>query len=552
MINNKDWRKYHGALISALPPHLEANESYSSVQSFLKKKNIAFARWISDFDCSFVTPFWYIINDKSMSLEDYSSNTRNQIRKGLKMCKVIKITKEELVDFGYDVYLEAFKNYKTFNKILTNTFFRNQIMSLDNSWDFWGVFNLEGKMIGYSQNNVQFNVCKFARTKFHPDFLRLRPSEALFYTMCDYYINKKRLKYVHNGTMSTVHHTNIQDFLIKKFKFRKAYCKLEICYHPIVSAIVRMLFPFRKVFKYLKFKFFFKIFIVLKLEGIRRLSDNIFNNRSHFKNQLVLSNGNFKSGSTWVTAIIKEMLNNENYDFPQKYQNPKYNNWINIFKIFSFISSSFFKKKKYWLSKSHIFKSSIISKILIYQNNIKVIHIHRDLRDVLVSHFHHLKNEKKYNKEFSSYFYSWGIYKAIQYLHYNRLWLNGPCLTLRYEDMKKNTYKSIKMIAEYLNISLSDEKIKEIQKETEINKLRSNSKIKKLNQEEWFYRKGVIGDWKNYFDDKMLLKLKYIESGKLTLFTRIIYFFKFTSRIRFKFFLYRFFPFMYKMFDKRF
>ena len=51
-----------------------------------------------------------IINDKSMSLEDYNSNTRNQIRKGLKMCKVIKITKEELVDFGYDVYLEAFKN----------------------------------------------------------------------------------------------------------------------------------------------------------------------------------------------------------------------------------------------------------------------------------------------------------------------------------------------------------------------------------------------------------------------------------------------------------
>ena len=117
MINNKDWRKYHGVLTSSLPPHLEVNESYSSVQSFLKKNNIVFARWISNFDCNLVTPFWYIINDKSMSLEDYSSNTRNQIRKGLKMCKVIKITKEELADSGYDVYRKAFKNYKIDKKI---------------------------------------------------------------------------------------------------------------------------------------------------------------------------------------------------------------------------------------------------------------------------------------------------------------------------------------------------------------------------------------------------------------------------------------------------
>tara|TARA_B100001758_G_scaffold247953_1_gene269025 strand:+ start:8516 stop:10174 length:1659 start_codon:yes stop_codon:yes gene_type:complete len=552
MINNQDWRTYHGVLVPSSPPDVEVTTSYSAIRSFLKKNNIIFARWISSFDCNVVMPFWYIINDKPISLEDYNRNTRNQIRKGLKMCKVMMITKETLANSGYNVYLEAFKNYKTFNKIFTKTFFRNQIMSLDNSWEFWGVFNLQGDMIGYSQNNIQLNVCKFAKTKFHPDFLKLRPSEALFYTMCNYYMNKKKFRYIHNGTKNIAHHTNIQDFLIKKFKFRKAYCKLEICYHPAINTLVRVLFPFREIFKYFKFRFFQKIYLMLNLESMRRLSDNIFNNISDSRNQLVLSNGNFKSGSTWVTAIIKELLNHDNYDFPKEYQNPKHNNWINIFKIPSFISSSFFKNKKYWLSKSHIFHESILSKIMIHQNNIKVIHIHRDLRDVLVSHFHHLRNERKYNKKFRSYFYSWGIYKAIQYLYYNKLWKNGPCLSLKYEDLKQNNYKTIKKMAEYLNISVSEKRIKSIQKETEINTLRSNSKIKKLNQEEWFYRKGIVGDWKNYFDDQMLLKLRYIEAGKLSLSTRIIYFIKFTSRIRFKFFLYRFFPFMYKMFDKRF
>ena len=549
MIRNKDWRKYHGALIPSFPPHLEINESYSSVQSFLKKNNIIFARWISNFDCNLVTPFWYIINDKSMSLEDYSSNTRNQIKKGLKLYTIRKIDKEVILDNGYEIYSHVYKSYNTIFRIKDKKEFIKEL--LDGEWDFWGVYK-NNVLIGFSQNKLKDKSCDYSTIKILPKHLKEYAFYALMFKMNYYYLFENNFKYVTNGTRSIAHKSNIQKLLINKFRFRKAYCRLQICYHPIINIIVRLLFPFRRIFKHLQFNFFLKIYVVLKLEAIRRLSDNIFNNSLHSKSQLILSNGNFKSGSTWVTAIIKQMLNNENYDFPEGYQNPKYNNWINIFRISNFISSSFFKQKNYWLSKSHIFNQSILSKIIIYQNNIKVIHIHRDLKDVLVSHFHHLRNSRKYNKEFKSYFYSWGIYKAIQYLYYNKLWLDGPCLTLKYEDLKNNNHQAIKMIAEYLNISLSDEEIKVIQKETEINRLRSNSKINKLNEQEWFYRKGIIGDWKNYFDDQMLLELKHIESERITLFKRMIYFIKFTSRIRFKFFLYRFIPFMYKTFDKRF
>ena len=37
------------------------------------------------------------------------------------------------------------------------------------------------------------------------------------------------------------------DFLIQKFKFRKAYCKLKIRYKWWFGAIVRVLLPFRKL-----------------------------------------------------------------------------------------------------------------------------------------------------------------------------------------------------------------------------------------------------------------------------------------------------------------
>ena len=45
---------------------------------------------------------------------------------------------------------------------------------------------------------------------------------------------------------SLAEHSNIQLFLIEKFKFRKAYCRLDVHYAWWLKLVVKSIYPFRK------------------------------------------------------------------------------------------------------------------------------------------------------------------------------------------------------------------------------------------------------------------------------------------------------------------
>ena len=62
-----------------------------------------------------------------------------------------------------------------------------------------------------------------------------------------YYLEELKVKYVNDGARSITNHSNIQPFLIDKFKFRKAYCHLSIKYKWWMGMAVCMLYPFRKL-----------------------------------------------------------------------------------------------------------------------------------------------------------------------------------------------------------------------------------------------------------------------------------------------------------------
>jgi hypothetical protein len=191
-----------------------------------------------------------------------------------------------------------------------------------------------------------------------------------------------------------------------------------------------------------------------------------------------------------------------------------------------------------------------MSDILINQDNIKIINIDRDIKDIIVSHYHHLLNAKKISGDFKSYFYKWGKYKAKQCIDYKKAWTDYDCLKLKYSDLINYNKATIIKMAEYLDININDEEICSIQNETDIDNLRINSKKKNLNEENWFYRKGEMGDWKNFFDNEMILKIQSIESNSLSFNEKVSYFIKFTFRLKLKYFLYKYAPRLYVKFDK--
>ena len=75
-----NWRKYNGAIMPTLPPHVDVKETIDDISSFLIKSNAYLARWTTNFDCSEETEFWYVIKDTFQGLDELSSNTRKSIR----------------------------------------------------------------------------------------------------------------------------------------------------------------------------------------------------------------------------------------------------------------------------------------------------------------------------------------------------------------------------------------------------------------------------------------------------------------------------------------
>ena len=166
----KTWRKYNGALVPLTPPHVDVD--ISDINKKIRETNSYFARWTSDFDSKRRREFWYIIQDVSLDIKDYSKNTRSKIRRGLKRCKIKLVNKEEIKASGFISYSTAFLRYKTNILPKNHVDFKKEIDNLEGDWHFWAIYNSDDLMIGYSQNRIINDYCDYSIMKFHPDHLK--------------------------------------------------------------------------------------------------------------------------------------------------------------------------------------------------------------------------------------------------------------------------------------------------------------------------------------------------------------------------------------------
>lgn len=265
------WVNYYGAIVPEGVPHREG-VTKDDVKHLLKHTNAYFCRYTSDWDIKEKTEYWYVLKDKIENLDDYKSKIRYQIRKGLKNCHSRVVSKEELVEFGYEIYFKSYERYEDkFKKPSSKSHFQRWISSMDETeWDFWGVFNDKRLLIGFSLNQIWNNICNLIYVKSHPDYYYLYPNYALFFSMQKYYLNDKGFKYVLDGGRNIGHKTNIQNFLITKFQYRKVFCKLNVIYSKRVKLLVLLLFPFRPIISKIRLKPCRKLTYLLKQEEIRR------------------------------------------------------------------------------------------------------------------------------------------------------------------------------------------------------------------------------------------------------------------------------------------
>ncbi|MGM0520218.1 MAG: hypothetical protein ACQERD_11330 [Campylobacterota bacterium] len=267
---NINWLYKHGALIPGLPPHKKVDLSCHEQKELLILSKAYFIRYNTTFDDE-KGPFWYVVKDSFQGLEELSSNTRSKVRRGSKKYYTSIVDKSVLLAYGYRVYVEASRRYETFERMMNEDEFKEYITALDTSYEFWGVFDKDtGNLAAYSQNFIQHGSCFYEELFFTPLSLKKYSSYLLFYDMNKYYLQEKNFRYVHDGSRSLSHDTSIHQFLEKKFKFRKAYAKIELVYRSDVKLAVKLLYPLRSFIYRLRHDIFKKISVLLAHEAIRR------------------------------------------------------------------------------------------------------------------------------------------------------------------------------------------------------------------------------------------------------------------------------------------
>jgi len=145
----------------------------------------------------------------------------------------------------------------------------------------------------------------------------------------------------------------------------------------------------------------------------------------------------------------------------------------------------------------------------------KIIYVARNPKDNAVSfyHFHQmarfLGQQKITWNEFFPLYAVGKIYCGSWFEHVLGFWefskVNSNVLFLKYEDMKKDLVSEVKRIGNFVGLDLSEETRGQIVRHCQFETMKDNKMANRdglwlFNQKvSKFMRKGMVGDWKNYF-----------------------------------------------------
>lgn len=243
------WYLYQGFLMPAYLPHATPKIECRAARSAVKAAGVPFARWNQSFDQETESAWWYVIRKGSYSLEQCSRSTRSKIRRGLKKLIVRPVSLTEMEDQGYSVCKAAMTRYHATGALLSPEKFHDRLMAArdyDHIIEYIGVF-CDDELVAFSENHLQDGGVFWENIWYHPDYLGMYSSYVLTHYMLEYYLNDRSLLYVSDGCRSIYHQTGVQDFLMERFGFERAFSKLQVVYSPVFLAVIFLVYPFHSL-----------------------------------------------------------------------------------------------------------------------------------------------------------------------------------------------------------------------------------------------------------------------------------------------------------------
>lgn len=239
---------YRGGWVFSGEPHCEVQLSEYQASKILSEGGYLL-RNCYDFDCKEPTSFWYLIKDTYQGSSEYSKKINKYIEKAHAKFDIRLISREMMCEQGLNVMAAAYNQYKVHEYKLPNKDeWIKEMYGYDDSIDFWGCIDREtGLLQAYSICKRNKDSVNLQSSKVNPAFLpKFYPMYGLYDARNRYYLQEKGYKYVITSARSITQHSHIQEFMIDKMNFRKAYARMKVYYRTPLKMMVNILYPFRK------------------------------------------------------------------------------------------------------------------------------------------------------------------------------------------------------------------------------------------------------------------------------------------------------------------
>lgn len=222
--------------------------SHEKVDELLKKGGLV-VRNTYEWDKSVESSFWYVIKDEFGDIKELPTKVRNQVRKSLKTYEFKIVPYEEMLRVGCELFNKSRERFGD-NQKFTQEQWKDRL-NRDKNNEYWIGYEIEtGKPASFALNAIYYDYVDYCTMGISPDFPNnTYPMYGLIFEMNRYYLEERKAKFVCDGARSITGHSNIQTVLEEKFKFRKAYCDMQVFYKWWLGIAINLLYPFRGFIK---------------------------------------------------------------------------------------------------------------------------------------------------------------------------------------------------------------------------------------------------------------------------------------------------------------
>lgn len=207
-----------------------------------------YVRNIYDFDCAEETNYWCVILDKFYEIDELpSKSTRKNLRKSLSVYTYRLATKDEMMEYGYQIQCECDERFGIPPRYTNDEFSAFVERAFESHQEFWIGYHTESmEPAMWELLSIRSDHIMESSERLSYKFTKNNPTYGLNWTIAKHYLKEKGYKYIEAGEKSLTEHSNVQDFLIDKFCFRKAYCHLQVWMHPLLRTTLFLAQPFKK------------------------------------------------------------------------------------------------------------------------------------------------------------------------------------------------------------------------------------------------------------------------------------------------------------------